>query len=148
MHAVKINGATTPVGAPKNWDEKRDGHCSVLWVRPDTRSGYRFMTSAWETMANEALMLLAGANIELSISAPQHPVVDLVPGPLPDRFGPTASITSVVQADGSPGLQVTMLFPNGKIATSVANLADFSMGYAVKAAIDEIEGLAKSKGWI
>jgi hypothetical protein len=68
---ARIPNATHRLGAPKGWDESRDGPCFGLDVIiQDGRA-----TSCWEPTPEELERLQAGAKIYLTIVGGQPPVM-------------------------------------------------------------------------
>src|SRR3546814_3324345 len=89
MRARKISGADpTPIGAPPNWSEEENGHCTALFVRKEKIDGIDFMRSAWDTDSGESIKTLAGAAVILGVSANEHPVVHMGVADLPEVFEP------------------------------------------------------------
>ena len=85
MHPVRIAGATTDAAAPKDWDVEKDGPCGTLSIKTERIVGLAFMTSAWQPTPEELEHLVKGGSVRLSISAPQHPVVQVgVIPPVPE----------------------------------------------------------------
>lgn len=80
----RIPNATRNLGAPKNWDDKRDGLCGVLPIRDTVIEGNRFMVSAWLPTAEDLAALNAGAAVYLGINGVVHPVIFMEPGPVPE----------------------------------------------------------------
>ncbi len=151
MLPTKIEGDAIPIGAPPNWRPDH-GHCGALFVRVDqTPGGLQFMRSAWEANAEEAGWLLAGAKVQLGVSAPQHPVVQLGVGPVPDDFEPVMTVRSILDG-GQPAVRVEMMWKRPseearRIFCQVIMNGD-QRSKAVALAIDEIEQLARSKAWL
>lgn len=84
---------------------------SALATRREVIGGYVFATSAWEPEKDDAIRLLAGADVMLGISAPWHPVVRLTTGDVP-LGGPPVLTVEHVTAQGTPeAVRVTMLIP-------------------------------------
>lgn len=111
MRPAKIEGDARPIGAPANWDEGKAGRCGALFVRRETHGPYVFMTSAWEASADQAGWILAGAKVELGISAPQHPVVRMGTGPVTPDSLPVFTIRQCVTLDGKHTVRATMYAP-------------------------------------
>lgn len=82
MNPVVIAGHEAVAGQPPDWDDSQ-GPCHGLPLRLDREGDLLFMRSAWQPTDVELAQLVAGATIELGISAPQHPVVQLGVGPIP-----------------------------------------------------------------
>lgn len=80
MEIKRIEGATRTFGAPHDWDNTENGHCSGLPVRDVIQNGVKFMVSAWEPSPAELAALNRGESIKLMISGSQHPVVQLFVG--------------------------------------------------------------------
>jgi hypothetical protein len=84
MHAGHIAHATRSLGAPKDWDSKRDGPCHTLVIRDElTAAGYG-MTSAWFLTPEEIMRAVNGAPVYLTIIGTVHPPVCMSVGPTPD----------------------------------------------------------------
>lgn len=66
----RIENATIRLGAPKGWDEARDGICVGLDV---LIRGDEFV-SCWEPTPDELMRLASGAKIYLSVIGGQPPV--------------------------------------------------------------------------
>lgn len=60
-------------GAPKTWDEGRDGPCATL---PTVSVGV-IHTSYWQPEPHELDALLRGGSIVFSVIADQHPVISM-----------------------------------------------------------------------
>ena len=84
MNIGNIEGATITLGAPKNWDEERDGKCLGLPIRQEVVNGsLPAMTSAWLPTPEELARLNAGAPVLLRVIAIAHPPVMLDVGQIP-----------------------------------------------------------------
>ena len=70
MIPARIANATFRLGAPKGWDEARDGVCAGLDVL--VRDGT--CTSCWEPTGDELERLAAGAKVYLTVVGGQPPV--------------------------------------------------------------------------
>lgn len=149
MKPVRISGADPlPLGAPADWNEERDGHCSGLFVRRERINGVPWMRSAWDGELPEALSLLAGASIHLGVQGSTHPVVNLGVGELPADFMPTIAARRFVTLDGKPAVRVEMLFPHGGGRRGfVEVLVEKSLGAAVGEGVERLERLAVREGW-
>jgi hypothetical protein len=105
MNPAVIEGHVTVAGRPENWDESVQGKCHGLPLRLDLVGDLQFMRSAWEPSDDELARLIAGATIELGISAPQHPVVQMGVGAVPfdSEIGarPIYVIRDMTDADGA-----------------------------------------------
>jgi hypothetical protein len=66
----RIENHTHVLGAPKDWDEAKDGKCARLWVRVVEGA----WQSAWEPTPAELEMLNAGGSVVLSVIGGQPPV--------------------------------------------------------------------------
>lgn len=66
----RIANATVRLGAPKGWDEDRDGLCAGLDVLV---RGNEF-TSCWEPTPDELERIAAGAKVYLTVVGGQPPV--------------------------------------------------------------------------
>lgn len=77
MQAVNTRGATDNYLAPANWKPELDGECGVLEVRVDKygKSELIQCVSTWKPTAEELVLLLHGAVIELAIIGNQPPVM-------------------------------------------------------------------------
>ena len=84
MQIGSIEGATTTLGAPRDWDEERDGKCMDLPIRQEVINGsLPALTSAWLPTPEELAKLNAGAPVLLRIIAMSHPPVMLDVGEVP-----------------------------------------------------------------
>lgn len=83
MEIARIEGATRTLGAPPEWDNEKNGHCSALPIRdvrgPDES---HWMISAWQPSIEELQMLARGESIKLWIQGTLHPVVAMSVGPV------------------------------------------------------------------
>jgi len=68
----QIDGFTNVLGAPREWDEARDGPCGALHIRRDP--GNRLL-SAWTPTQDELAALNAGGSVILSVVGTGHPPV-------------------------------------------------------------------------
>lgn len=153
VQPARIEGDSRPVGAPENWSRETHGDCQALFVRQDQEAGLVFMRSAWEVNAAEAGWLLAGATLQLGISAPRHPVVSMRLGPIPLEAEPVYTIRRITSLSGQPGVHVAMFAPRrglgsrtGGTVWAEAAIADDDFGQAVKEALAEIAVLAEKEG--
>lgn len=84
MKIGQVEGATTTLVAPKDWDAKRNGECMDLPIRQEVVNGsLPALTSAWLPTAEELAKLNAGAPILLRVIAREHPPVMLDVGQVP-----------------------------------------------------------------
>ena len=81
MQAGRIDGATRNLGAPRGWDERRQGRCGGLAVRDQTTAAGPAMTSAWFPTEAEIARLRAGAPVYLTVVGGIHPPVAMAVGP-------------------------------------------------------------------
>lgn len=153
MRPVRIEGTARPLGAPKNWRDS-SGHCGELFIRDENISGVHFMRSAWEPDSDEIGWLLAGAKIQLGISAPQHPVVQVGIGPCPETAEPVYTIRHITSEHGEPGIRMTMYIPPqseanlGGSAWCELNIGKSSMPDVAANAMKTLQEVAKAKGLI
>jgi hypothetical protein len=78
MLIARIEGCDLMIGAPRDWDEARDGLCGVLPVRREVHGGLPAFASAWEPTPEELAALNAGGKIILTVLGQlQHPVVSI-----------------------------------------------------------------------
>jgi len=150
---AKIEGDSRPIGAPSNWNEAESGRCGALFVRHDVVGGLQFMTSAWEPDTNEIGWLLAGAKIQLGVSARQHPVVNLGVGDPPEDGLPVFTVRQSIDAEGKRSVRATIFIPptdskGGAVAWADATVEGGSIGEAVGQAVDYAENLAREQGLI
>lgn len=68
----RIANATHNLGAPKDWDQSKQGNCVQLWVRAIPATG--FCESAWEPTPDELATLNAGGSVVLRVVGGQPPV--------------------------------------------------------------------------
>lgn len=79
-----IARTTRALGAPSDWDPKRDGRCGALPVRDEQHSpGVPRMVSAWFPDAGELAALQRGAPVYLTVIGPVHPAVSIGVGAAP-----------------------------------------------------------------
>lgn len=75
---VKRLPGSRVLGAPPDWNEKRDGWCGGLPVKDQpTDTGVNQMISAWEPTPDELARLNAGAPVLLWVVGYAHPPVML-----------------------------------------------------------------------
>jgi hypothetical protein len=84
MHAGRIADATHVLGAPKEWDVEKHGHCGRLAVRVEKTTAGEGMTSAWFPTPEEIERIRKGAPVYLTIIGAVHPPVAMAVGPTPD----------------------------------------------------------------
>lgn len=143
-----------PVGAPKGWDEERDGKCRTLQVRFDHEPAGTFMTSAWRPEADEVGWMLAGANMHLAISAPAHPVVRLGLGATPLEGEPVYTIRPAPELNGAPSVMVTMYAPRagltrrGGTVWCQIEVQHGDLAAATAQAITQIQAKARELGYL
>jgi hypothetical protein len=150
---TRIDGALPrPIGAPPNWDPDTHGHCGGLFVRIEEIEGLRYMRSAWEAEPLEALQLLAGAKWLLGISAPQHPVVQMGIGPVPESFGDVHTVRETIGQGGQAVVRVESLFccaddqPAQRVFCERPVMGG-DVSAATAEAMDENRALARARGW-
>lgn len=80
MIPARIKNADFELGKPADWDDEKDGHCSVLSVRLAEVGGKQCMVSAWQPSAEEIRALINGETVKLWIWGRGHPVVSLTVG--------------------------------------------------------------------
>lgn len=82
MIPQKIVGYTRTLGAPRNWDERSQGHCGELPILDTVHEESRMqvMMSEWKPTPQELRKLVAGGSLFLTISGTQHPVVGMSVG--------------------------------------------------------------------
>lgn len=150
MRARKITGAEpTPIGAPPNWREEENGHCTALFVRKERLDGIDFLRSAWEGDDGDIIRQLAGAGVVLGVSAPEHPVVHMVVSDLPDVFDPVLVARRFTAPNGDPMVRVEMLYPNnGGSRVTAKELIATDLGAAIARGVARIEAHARKEGWI
>ena len=71
----RIQGGTGVLGAPRDWDEGRDGPCAGLAVRVELNGGVPSMVSAWLPTPEEIAAIVAGAPVYLRVLGQGHPPV-------------------------------------------------------------------------
>ncbi|MCR4340138.1 MAG: hypothetical protein NUW01_09680 [Gemmatimonadaceae bacterium] len=84
MHTGRISGFTRFLGAPRDWDEAKDGHCGGLAIRDEKTTAGLGMTSAWFPTPEEIERIKAGAPIYLTVLGQVHPPVCMAVGSPPD----------------------------------------------------------------
>lgn len=78
MKPSDIEGETRRLGAPKDWQEEKDGSCGGLPIRDAVMpSGRPVMFSMWTTSSEERLLILAGHPVMFCIHGVSHPVVSI-----------------------------------------------------------------------
>ena len=70
MIAKRIQNATHNLGAPKDWNEEKNGRCNQLWIRVENGRSL----SAWEPTPEELKILNEGGSVILHIVGWQVPV--------------------------------------------------------------------------
>lgn len=150
MRPVRIAGADPkPIGAPRDWDPEKHGHCAALFVRSELIDGVPYMRSAWESEASEAAMIFAGASLHLGVQGTEHPVVQLGIGPLPDGFEPTVTARRFSDLQGRPGVRVEMMFPYAGGRRGWCEVpVDGTLADAISIGVTRIEALARKEGWL
>lgn len=73
MKPIRMPHTTRTLGAPNDWDEKRNGVCVGL---PITDSN-GVMLSYWKPSWKQRLLILAGRPIRLGVFGASHPPVSL-----------------------------------------------------------------------
>lgn len=71
MKPARINNSNACPGAPKDWDEKKDGSCGALPIQWDGR----YAISAWKPTSKELAELNAGGYVTLTVVGWQPPVM-------------------------------------------------------------------------
>lgn len=150
MRARKISGAEpTPVGAPANWSEEENGHCTALFIRKTRIDGIDFMQSAWDTDSGESIKTLAGAAVILGVSANDHPVVHIGVADLPETFEPVIQARTFHDPQGQRMVRVEMLFDHEGGSRAYAKVKiDGTLADAVSAGVTRVETFARTQGWI
>lgn len=98
MDIIDIPGRTHVFGAPKDWNEERDGLCGALPVRAEAMGpGLYKMISEWRPNEIELEHLKLGAPLQLGVVGVVYPVVSLGVGsvPVPKAEEPTAKLSRV-----------------------------------------------------
>jgi hypothetical protein len=83
MLVGRIDGANIVLGAPRDWDKAKHGHCGGLPVRAELTTAGRGMTSAWFPNADEIVRIQHGAPVYLTVIGEVHPPVAMSVGPVP-----------------------------------------------------------------
>lgn len=138
------------IGQPPDWDPKKQGHCGGLPVRFEQVDGIQYMRSAWEMTPTEAQMLLCGAKLVLSVSAPQHPVVQMGVDSLPADFRPQYFVRPFTSTDAKPMVRVETLWPGGDILRRIfveQPVDEGGLSIAVGRAVEAVEELVRVNGW-
>jgi hypothetical protein len=73
MALLKTQHTNMVLGAPKDWDEERDGTCVGLPIHIDLERGV--MYSFWQPSEQDIANILAGVPIRLSVFGSGHPPV-------------------------------------------------------------------------
>lgn len=77
MIPITLSDETRAIGKPRDWDEKRDGLCSILSVHDRLERGRNIMISGWKPDPIELEALNNGGTVMLGIMGKIHPVVQL-----------------------------------------------------------------------
>ena len=80
MKAMKVEGATRNLGAPRDWNEQTHGPCDVLPVRDVLVNGTQAMLSKWQLTPEEIVLLGSGMPVYLLIWGERHPPVAICVG--------------------------------------------------------------------
>ena len=147
MIPARISDSTFRAVPPGDWDSAGQGECGTLHVRVDGESdtAIGFLTSAWEPNGDEIGALLAGAKIEIGISAPRQPVMRVGVGKPLDDFPPVWTIVPVASRSGSPAVKVTCFTRHGQVWATSETGNDLGSGIA--SLIRTIEAEIKRHGW-
>lgn len=73
MAPIRTEHTTTILGAPKDWDEAKDGKCVGLPVHKDTATNCFY--SFWQPSEEDISNILAGVPIRLTVVGFTHPPV-------------------------------------------------------------------------
>lgn len=149
MRARRISGADpTPIGAPPDWSEEENGHCTALFVRRARIDGIDFMQSAWDSDSGESIKTLAGAAVVLGVACHQHPVVHMGVAELPEVFEPVIQARTYHDPKGQRMVRVEMLFAHEGGSRAYANVkVDGTLADAVSTGVTRIETYARDQGW-
>jgi hypothetical protein len=101
MHTGRIKDSNRILGAPKGWDERRDGHIGVLYVREEITRHGPAMASAWFPTIEELRLLQAGAPVILSVMGEAHPPVAVGVGEPADAVRPMPRLLTLAGGNGS-----------------------------------------------
>lgn len=150
MRPVRISGADPrPIGAPADWSEDQNGHCGALFVRREEIAGVAYMRSAWEPEGVEAILMAAGANLQIGVSGWVHPVLQVGTGPLPDDFEPTVVARKFTTLQGVQAVRVDMLYPHAGGRRGYCEIEiESTLAAAVAEGVKRIEKMAKNEGWV
>jgi hypothetical protein len=76
MKGIHFEGVNKLFGAPKGWDEAKDGPCLTLPTRSSIlENGLVMVQSVWQPTADERKALAAGHNLVLTVLGGQPPVM-------------------------------------------------------------------------
>ena len=103
-----IERCSNVIGKPKDWDEEKDGYCGGLPIRIERRGDMAFFVSHLEPSPDELEAIKAGAPIEIAISSPQHPVLQMGVGDVPGLLEPVELI--YVKAGVTPNADKMMVY--------------------------------------
>lgn len=151
MRTVRIEGADPkPLGAPRDWDPDRHGHCGGLFIRREIMGGLHYMRSAWELDTTEALLQLGGGKLVLGIAGHEHPVVHLAAEAPPEDAEPVYASRRIITPAGRAGARVDAIYPHGggRRCYCEAVLNDDSFAAVVAACIERCDDLARAEGWL
>ena len=74
MKCVPFEGQTSVLGAPPDWDERKNGPCDGLPVKWEAGEGF---VSTWEFTPEEIAALYSGGKLRLRVYSSSHPPVAL-----------------------------------------------------------------------
>ena len=151
MRTIRIDGADPkPLGAPRDWDPDRHGHCGGLFIRREIMGGIHYMRSAWEFDQTEALLQLGGGKLVLGIAGHEHPVVHLQVEAPPEDAEPVYAARRTIDGTGRAAARVDAIYPHGggRRCYCEVILNDDPFATGVSAAIDKCDELAVREGWL
>lgn len=84
MNPIEHPSATRALGAPRNWDQERDGACGVLPIADIVdEQRHAVMESFWKPEPAELAALNTGSAVILQVYGIVHPVVSIAVTALP-----------------------------------------------------------------
>lgn len=149
MIPAVISGHKTTATAPKDWNDDA-GKCAALPIRLEREGDLLFMRSAWQPTDDEVAKLLAGAHVELGISAPTHPVVQLGVGDTPDaeavQARPVYVLRDVIDAEGQRHCRALVVIGNTTFPAGIAIAPDVPFPIAAMRVTKAIEDHLRAIG--
>ncbi|CAN7611381.1 hypothetical protein LJR034_004684 [Caballeronia sp. LjRoot34] len=73
MQPIRTDACNTQLGAPRDWDESKDGECCALPIHRD--AARQVMHSFWQPSEQDIANIIAGVPIRLTVIGTGHPPV-------------------------------------------------------------------------